>query len=160
MTWIWLWHFKLWTFELCTLSNLFLVWTSRLNDKLCLVRSADDLDGLRTFEMLPQVLANSFPLLGAILLYVRLPVFFILAIIGVVWIVTLKARGSIDMAKHRVLPGPPPLPLVGNLMEFSGKHPNSIIEGSMSKRTDPESDLYAWKMTPRVLTPNSGHTRP
>ena len=26
-------------------------------------------------------------------------------------------------------------------------------------RTDPESDLYAWKMTPRVLTSKSDHTR-
>ena len=99
--------------------------------------------------MLPQVLANSFPLLGAILLYVRLPVFFILAIIGVVWIVTLKARGSIDMAKHRVLPGPPPLPLVGNLMEFSGKHPNAIIEGSMSKRV---KTVHLLNLPPQSLT--------
>ena len=84
--------------------------------------------------MTPHVLANSYPILGAILLYVRLPALFILGIIGLVWIFTMKARGSIDMTKHRLLPGPPPLPLVGNLMEFSGKHPNAMIEGTMSKR--------------------------
>ena len=83
--------------------------------------------------MLPDVLANALPFLSAVIIYVRLPALFILLIIGLLWIFTVKARGSIDMAKHRALPGPPPLPVIGNVMEFSGKYPNSMIEGSMSK---------------------------
>ena len=82
--------------------------------------------------MLPDVLANALPFLSAVFIYVRLPALFILVIIGLLWIFTVKARGSIDMAKHRALPGPPPLPIIGNVMEFSGKYPNSMIEGSKS----------------------------
>ena len=92
--------------------------------------------------MLFQILANFFPVLGAFFPYVRLPFLFILAIIGLAWIFTLKARGSIDIAKHRILPGPSPLPLVGNLMEFTGKHPNSMIEGCMSKHVKIDCNLF------------------
>ena len=83
--------------------------------------------------MLPDTLANALPFLSAVIIYVRLPALFILVIIGLLWIFTVKARGSIDMAKHRALPGPTPLPIIGNVMEFSGKYPNSMIEGCMSK---------------------------
>ena len=76
----------------------------------------------------------SLTLLDSVPLCLGLPAVFIFAITGLVWIFTVKARGSIDVAKHRLLPGPPPSPLIGNLMEFSGKHPNYMIEGCMSKQ--------------------------
>ena len=75
----------------------------------------------------------SWTLLDSVPLCIGLPAVFIFAITGLLWIFTTKARGSIDVAKHGLLPGPPPSPLIGNLMEFSGRHPNYMIEGCMGK---------------------------
>ena len=79
------------------------------------------------------MLSLLFGYLEAVPIFIRLPVFLVAGLYGLIWLWTKHAQRRFDIEKHRKIPGPRPLPLFGNTLEFGWGDPNDMLSGAQGK---------------------------